>query len=341
MPKKLYILSKEWRRHGVYSGYELLAKYIDVVFKVVKRGFFMPYKLSNFFNKRTKLINYKSKTVSKELSLLFKILKNKTVHVLYGDMDYYYLHYVKSFPFNLRKTTLVATFHHPPYELEKRLNYNRIKVLGALDKIIVMGPNQIPFFEKYTNVEIRFIPHGINLNYFTCNPNNKRLNQILLIGISHRDHKRNIEIIEKVNKIITTQFIIIMLKKYANLYSHLENTVLLTHNISDGDLLRHYQNSKGLLLSLVDCTASNTLLEALACSCPLIINNVGAVKDYIPESSGIPVFETNEIDASVTYIEQLLNDEEFLNEIGVKQRELAKKYDWKIIAKATEDFILQ
>lgn len=339
MPNKLYIISKSWKRHGVYSGYEVLIDYVTLTFAVVS-GFFTPYKLGHFFKVKTKLVNYKSENVAKELTLLFKAFNRKTIHVLYGDMDYYYLRYLKLFPFNLRKTTLVATFHHPPYELEKRLNYNRKKVLGALDKIIVMGSNQIPFFENYTNAKIKFIPHGINLDYFNYDPEVSRLNQILLVGISHRDHQRNIQIIEGLNQQFDTQFVIIMLEEYASLYVHLENTILLTENISDEVLLTYYQNSKGMLLSLVDCTASNSILESLACGCPLIINNVGAVKDYIPETSGIPIFETHEIDASVTYIGRLLKDDEFLNNISFKQRKLAEKYDWKIIAKITEDFIL-
>jgi glycosyltransferase involved in cell wall biosynthesis len=123
-------------------------------------------------------------------------------------------------------------------------------------------------------------------------------------------------------------------------YEGLEQVTVISENISDEALLLYYQRSKGLLLSFLDCTASNSILEALACGCPLITNNVGAVLDYIPEDSGVPVFETSAIEDSVEYIVRLLQDAVFLNTISEKQRTLALKYDWKIIAKSTEDFIL-
>lgn len=338
MSKQLYILTKEWSRHGIYSGYQRLISFGAKPLKITK-GFFMPYRIGHFFKSKSKLVNYKTETVSKELSLLFKLFRKKTIHVLYGDMDYYYLRYMKCFPFNLRKNTLIATFHHPPYELEKRLHYNRSKVLGALDKIIVMGPNQIPFLQQYTNAKFKFIPHGINTDYFTYNLNQERLNQILLIGVSHRDHDRNIKIINEVNKRINTNFVVIITEEYAKIYKNIKNVDVVTENISDTALLNYYQQSKALLLSLKECTASNSILEALACGCPIVTNNVGAIRYYITEECKVPVFENSDIIGSVDYIIKLVSDASYLKDISLLQRNLAEKYDWKYIAKTTEDFI--
>lgn len=340
MSQSIYILTKEWARHGVNSGYELLSKYMKCKVKDVHRFFFMPYKVSRFFKFKTQLTNYKSQNVTKEFALLLNIFRKKTIHILYGDMDYFFLHFIKRFPFNLRKNTLVATFHHPPYELDKRLNYNREKILGALDKIIVMGPNQIPFFKQYSTAEIKFIPHGINTEYFNYEVNQNRKDQIFLIGVSHRDHQRNIKIINEVNRQFKTRFEVIITPEFEDIYSDLKNVKVNTNNISDEELLTYYRESKGLLLSLHDCTASNSILEALSCGCPLITNDVGAVKDYIPVNSGVPIFQTDQIEESAEYIINLLKDEQLLKNVGIKQRTLAKKYSWKIIAKATEDFIL-
>ena len=273
----------------------------------------------------------------KEFALLFKLWQKKVIHILYADMDFYYLNKIKSLPFNLYKNTLVATFHHPPYELEKRIGYNKENVLASLDKIIVMGPNQIPFFKKYTKADIVFIPHGINLKYFKPNKNVNKKNTILVLGISHRDHSMNIKIIEKFKNEASVEFKIIMPQPYAKKYNHLNNVTLVTENISDDDLLAYYQSSKGVLLSLIDCTASNTLLEALACGCPLVVNNIGAVKSYIPSESGVPVFES--INDSIEHIKRLLIDTEYWDRISKNQIELAKRHNWKLVAEQTEDFI--
>ncbi|MFL0352415.1 glycosyltransferase family 4 protein [Xanthomarina sp. GH4-25] len=339
MKNQFYALTKNWSRHGAFSGYERLLDFINVPFNIGKQ-YFLPYRFIQFFASKTQLKNYKSDTVIKEWQFLFKIFKKKNIHVLYGDMDYYYLHNIKKFPFNLKKNKLIATFHHPPYELDKRMGYQRKEVLGALDKIIVMGSNQISYLQQYTQAEIKFIPHGINTQYFRYDEQQVRKNQILLIGVSHRDHVRNLAIIEEVNKQILTSFLVLITPENKHIYASIKNVEVITNKVSDSELLSYYQESKGLLLSLIDCTASNSILEALACGCPLITNKVGAVTDYIPRESGIPVFKTEDLQASSAYIVRLLQDDEFLESISKKQRALAIKYDWKVIAKTTEDFIL-
>lgn len=337
--RKLYILKKEWARHGKNSGYQRIINYLSMPF-VVSESFKLPHKLMEYLKKKTNILNYRGDTIVKELSILFNIFKSKNIHILYGDMDYYFLRYIKKFPFNLRKNTLIATFHHPPYELEKRLKYNRKKVLGALDKIIVMGPNQKPFFEQYTSAEIKFIPHGINTEVSKeADLNAKRKNQILLVGTSHRDHIRNIEIMKRLSLDSQVTFIIIMFEEYAAYYKEFSNATLLTHNVSDKDLYDYYRSSKGLLMSLKDCTASNAILEAMVYGCPLIINDVGAVKDYIPDQSGIPVFENNQFEETISYVNKLLTNDHYFSDIVTKQRNLVEEYDWNRIGKITEDFI--
>ena len=339
MKKRLYVLSKNWSRHGAFSGYECVLEFLKLPYRLAK-SVFIPYRFLKYFAKKTQLKNYQSQTVIKEWFIVLRIFSKKRVHILYGDMDYYYLRYVKRFPFNLRENELIATFHHPPYELAQRLGYKRARVLGALDKIIVMGPHQKAFLQQYTKAVIKFIPHGINTDYFNYDMAHERTNQILLIGVSHRNHERNIAIINAVNTQIKTEFMVLSTPQNARFYRSLENVKVITKNVSDTELLAYYQNSKGLLLSLIDCTASNSILEALATGCPLITNRVGAVQDYIPQTTGIPIFETEAVQASASYIIKLLTDAAYLKVISAKQRNLAKKYDWKVIAKTTEDFIL-
>ncbi|WP_375234794.1 glycosyltransferase family 4 protein [Winogradskyella sp.] len=334
----MFILSKEWARHGKSSGYQRISEYFSIPFSYAK-SFKIFFFISEYLKKKTRIKNYQSNTLSKECVLLFKIFTAKTIYVQYGDMDFYYLHYLKKFPFNLRKNTLIVTFHHPPYELEDRLNYDREKVLGAIDKIIVMGRNQIPFFKKYSNAEIKFIPHGINLEYFHLDKNIPRKNQIVLVGTSHRDHNRNIQIIKNLNGKRSVQFKIVMFKDHAINYEGLKNVELITSNISDKKLLKLYQSSKAMLMSLKDCTASNAILESMASGCPVVINNVGAVRDYFFDDN-IKVFNTNDINGTIEYIERLLDDESFLFEEMHKQIKLVKFYDWKSIALKTEKFIL-
>ena len=101
-----------------------------------------------------------------------------------------------------------------------------------------------------------------------------------------------------------------------------------------------YQTSKVLLLSLENCTASNTILEALATGCPISINNIGAVKYYITELSKIPIFEKQEVVKQCNYMKKLLDNVAYAEDISRRQRVLALDYSWNIIANKTEEFIL-
>ncbi|MCD2259806.1 glycosyltransferase family 4 protein [Psychroserpens luteolus] len=336
---KIYIISKDWARSGKYSGYQKIINFLSVDFSLVRHNN-LPYRIRRYFVKKTNLVNYKGENITKEFKILLKAFTTRRVHIIYGEMDYYYLKLLKKFPFGSKKNILSATFHHPPYELENRLQYNRKEVLGALDKIIVMGSNQIPFLKQYTNAEIKFIPHGIDTSYFRPPAREgERKDQIFIFGISHRDHDRNLKIINRVNEVLDLRFIIVMFEEHAKLYEHIENAEIITRNINDVELLDFYQTSKAVLMSFKECTASNVILEALATGCPLVMNNVGAVKEYITEESGIQLFETNDIEASVHYISRLFTDDNFLNDVSKKHIELAQSYTWEKVSKMTEDFL--
>ena len=57
-------------------------------------------------------------------------------------------------------------------------------------------------------------------------------------------------------------------------------------DLGDDDLRQHYQSAALLLLPLRDVTASNAILEALACGLPIVISDVGGARDYVDESCG-------------------------------------------------------
>jgi len=332
------VLSKEWHRHGKYSGYECVISEMKI--REVE-GIKIPYFAANYFKKKTNLVNYSSIALSKELTVLLKIPFYQKIHILYADMDYYYLHLLKrNFVWKGKSNEIIATFHHPPEELEKRLGYERTKILGALDKIIVMGRNQIPFLKNYTDATIKFIPHGINTKFFKPGLLLTNSNQILIIGVSHRDHIFTRRIIQEVGVAAPDiKFKVVVPKRFDDHYQNLQNVLLETGKISDHDLLKLYQSSRGVLLMLNYCTASNTLLESLATGCPLIINEIGAVRDYIPETSRIPVFSKGDLNSIVDYLISLCRDEEKFRSMLNRQVALARQYDWEIISHATKEFI--
>jgi glycosyltransferase involved in cell wall biosynthesis len=54
-------------------------------------------------------------------------------------------------------------------------------------------------------------------------------------------------------------------------------------DLPDEELRRIYRQSDLLVLPLCDCTANNALQEGLACGLPVIVTDVGGVRDYANE----------------------------------------------------------
>src|SRR5207302_1249221 len=57
--------------------------------------------------------------------------------------------------------------------------------------------------------------------------------------------------------------------------------VTLRSGLTDEELLDAYRAADLLALPLLDSTANNTLLEALACGLPIVTSAVGGVSDYV------------------------------------------------------------
>lgn len=110
----------------------------------------------------------------------------------------------------------------------------------------------------------------------------------------------------------------------------LTNTRVL-QNITEDELLTLYRESDVLLLPIVDCTANNTLLEAMACGLPVLTNDVGGVRDYTNDRCAI-LIEPKNANLMADQLVRLLGNDDLRQEMSLKARENALRFDWARIA---------
>jgi glycosyltransferase involved in cell wall biosynthesis len=107
--------------------------------------------------------------------------------------------------------------------------------------------------------------------------------------------------------------------------------VVVRNGLSDGELCEAYRHADLLVLPLLDSTANNSLLEALACGLPIVSTAVGGVRDYVDESCAVLV-EPDDADAMCAAVTGLIADGERRQKLGRGGRERALELDWSRVA---------
>ena len=85
-----------------------------------------------------------------------------------------------------------------------------------------------------------------------------------------------------------------------------------------------------VLLNIIEFKSFGVLvLEVMACGIPVVFTNVGGLKEVVKDDSvGLKV-NVKDVNATISAIEQLINDKELHNQISLNARKhVIENYNW-------------
>jgi len=337
---KLIIVTSMWfsqTHHMSLSGYHQLVRYISLPKVIIfprqdKVSIWLTAIMNKYLYKLSYIIKgefYSIGYVGLELKSLLS--KAPIVHHLYGEDTYRISAFLKP-----TGKKFVVTLHQPPSYFMKVMPLYWMKALNNADQIIVLSTTQAEFLSKFLSRPIDVIPHGVDVQRFPQS-SYKRPN-CLIVGQWLRDFHTIIRVLRKLRERDDIIFDVVLPKatprsiveKFRALALKQRN--LNVHfNISDSSLMKLYAESSMFLLCLEDFTASNALLEAMASALPIIVTDVGGVRDYIDEKCAILV-KRRDVNGIINSILYLLEDENAKRSLGRRAREKAYNFDWRRIA---------
>jgi glycosyltransferase involved in cell wall biosynthesis len=274
---------------------------------------------------------YNRSAMAAELRVVLSILKNKgdIYHFLYGETTYHYAGYMNNF----NKNRMLATFHQPPSGIRQAVQINwHIKKLSA---VVCVGSNQQEFFTDFFERErIFLIPLGVDTEFYTppVSPESRDPNLCLCVGENYRDYPTLRGVIELVSYLRPkTRFVMVISPgSYGLIGSH--PNLVLRSGVPESELLELYRSASLMVMPLHDATANNAILESMACGLPLVVSDVGAIRDYVNPEAAELIYPHGARRMAETIVE-LLEEPGQRQKMSEVARRQALKFAWPDIIK--------
>jgi len=245
-------------------------------------------------------------------------------HFLYGETNYHYVGQLN----NHNKNRLVASFHLPPDSIRESVQIDWH--LRQLSAVICLGHNQQEFFTKILDPQkVFFVPLGVDTEYYTPPPpsETRNPNLCLFVGAHLRDFPTLRGVIELVaDRRPHMQFVAVMQRQSFGLLGTHPNLTLRS-GIPESDFLALYRSAALMVMPLHDAVANNAVLECMACGLPLVVTDVGAVREYVsPECSVL--IRPYDSRGMAEAVQSLLDNPLELQKMSKNAREQALKFSW-------------
>ncbi len=325
--------------HAKASGYSRIQDFISAKVIDTEVKWTLPWRLvvwvfrSIFQNSGS--LWYHRKSFARELraAIIWVFGKEQIFHFFYGENSFRYFGKLKKLG---PRNYIICTYHTPPERFQEVVKDK--EHLKSIDGLIVLSTMAIEYFSSLVGREnVYYVPRSVDIEYFKPSIKNKsnKTFSCLFVG----NHLRDFETLINVSKLLLNQdrsieITIITPSSFHEMFRGLDNLILLD-KIDDSELLHSYQSAHILLLPLLDATANNVIVEAMACGLPIIATDLVGVRDYVTEECAI-LLPKSDAQAYVDAVLDLKNNKEKLKSMGVEAHNRAKEFSIKKIAEQTK-----
>jgi glycosyltransferase involved in cell wall biosynthesis len=252
--------------------------------------------------------------------------ENSLYHVMYGDRDLLLLRLLAG----RSGHRLIATFHGPLAVPASSFEW----LPRTLDAAILVAEYQRSYFESLLPPDRIFVVrHGVDSEFFVPGAESARRRTCITVGSHLRDFATLSRAVDRVwREDPGVRFVFAGLESERALGPLArDERVSVLGRVSDAELRAGYQSAEVALFAFQDATASNSLLEAMACGLPVVTTDVGGVGEYVNNEAAC-LCRPGDAEGMADNVLALLGDPERARRMGQASRALAVEHDYRVMA---------
>ena len=345
---KVLALRERFEHISKLSGYDALFGHlppgiaVDSIFGNFKKMY--PRGAGRLLQTASKLANasssYNAQSVEAEARVYWSLLRHKydLVHYTHSEPYWGFGSALKKFT----KAKFVATNHQPVSWWKD--NIKLFPKFNSFDAVICLTEYDRDYFNSNLTGKAVCIPHGVDIDFYRPNGVERVPGMPFSIIFAGR-YLRDTATLAKAVQLLSSSSMKIRFDIVYSEKSQLKGTpmddikdlptVTWHTGIPESKLLELYQSADCCLVPLLDCTANNAILEAMACGVPIVSTDLPSVKTYLDDSMSILGRAGNPGDLYEA-VEKLYASDKLRSGMALKARRRAEeKFDWNVVAQQT------
>ncbi len=312
----LLFVDTKWPHHMRRSGYHLLCEGIGYQFSTETS--ILPARVSGLLSSIPRMADVERKLLLRQV-LMGGSFTN--MHICDGDFCRW-----PAKPSSMADRLLVsATFHQPVDVLARSLTPDRAE---GVDLAIAVARCQLTLLEDTFGKEnAKFLPHGIDTEYFAPNYSHRKENLVISVGV----HRRDFATLKAAADLIVAKqpdTTVMLIGPSRHLPQDIDHPSLtIVRDASDEFLRQAYQRAFCQLLPLEESTANNAILEGMASGLPLVTTDLAGIGDYT-DSTWCISCPSRDAEAHAEAVLSITGDGRRRASMSEAARQRSAEFDW-------------